>query len=136
MSPSIEALFPSSSASVPPAPPPRLTRCDHLKNIIKAIALTIFYAFAFWNCPYFFTVNFFVGIFFSAEVKKRITDVFNQMAWRWIVPTSMLLYWLSLPATLTMQAVIAGLDMGARWSFAARGMFQDTNGRWLFCFRV
>ena len=109
---------------------------ERLINIVSMVALTIFYAFSFWCSPYLFTISFFVGIFYSAEIKERISDVFNQMAWKWIIPTAGLLYWFSLPATLTMQAVLAGLDMGARWSLAARGLLAENGGSTFLCFRV
>lgn len=110
--------------------------CERLINIVSMVALTIFYAFSFWCSPYLFTISFFVGIFYSAEIKERISEVFDQMAWKWVIPTAGLLYWFALPATLTMQAVLAGLDMGARWSLAARGLLQENGGQIILCFRV
>ena len=109
---------------------------DRLINIVSMVALSILYAVAFWCSPYLFTISFFVGIFYSAEVKERISMIFNQMAWKWIIPTTGLLYWFALPATLTMQAVLAGLDMGSRWSIAARGLLVENGSRIILCFRV
>lgn len=110
---------------------------DRLKNIVSAVALVTFNCFTFYNGgPFFWTVSFIVGIFVYDHVKKRITDVFNQMSWMWIIPTTGILYGLSWPATITMQAIISGLDMGSRWSYAARGLLEENGGKLFLCFRV
>jgi hypothetical protein len=116
-------------------PVPR--KYDRLKNIVTAIALVAFNCFVFYNGgPFFWTVSFFVGVFVYDHVKRRITDVFNQMSWMWIIPTTGILYGLSWPATITMQAILSGLDMGSRWSYAARGLLEENGGKIFLCFRV
>lgn len=116
---------------------PARGKFDRLKNIVIAVALVTFNCFVFYNGgPFLWTVSFYVGVFLYDHVKKRVTDVFNQMSWMWIIPTAGILYGLSWPATITMQAILSGLDMGSRWSYAARGLLEEKGGKIFFCFRV
>jgi hypothetical protein len=94
--------------------------CKTLIKIISAIALAIFYVISAWLSPFFFAVGFVAGAIYSDEVKKRVTHVFKNISWKWLVPTTAILYGLCWPAAITMQGFLAGLDLGARWSHAAR----------------
>lgn len=110
---------------------------ESLKNIINAVAISVFAAFTFTNGgPYFWTVSFFVGAFAANFVKVNISDVFSEMSKMWVIPTTLILYSISWPATLTMQAILSGLDMGYRCSYAARGLLSKNGERTFLCFRV
>jgi len=116
---------------------PMKGKYDRLKNIVSMVALIIFNYFTFKNGgPYFWTVSFIVGAIAYDLVKSRITDLFNRMSWMWIIPTTSILYGISWPATITMQAILTGLDMGARWSYAATGLLKENGGKIFLCFRV
>lgn len=101
---------------------PKQSKKSPLVRAVHVLALITFNCFTFYNGgPWFWTVGFFAGVFAYDLVKNRITDVFARMHWMWILPTTGALYALSWPATITMQAILTGLDMGSRWSFAAQG---------------
>ncbi len=95
--------------------------CSRTVQVISYIALGIFYVISAWLSPFLFTIGFFAGVFYSEEVRKRMTNVFKNVSWKWIIPSAVLLYGLSWPATITIQGFLAGLDLGARFSMAAQG---------------
>jgi hypothetical protein len=99
------------------------TFCTRITEVVSIIALGIFYIISAWFSPFLFTLGFFVGTFYSDEVQQRMTKVFKNMSWKWIIPTAALLYGLSWPAAITVQGFLAGLDLGARFSKAAQGIY-------------
>jgi hypothetical protein len=104
----------------PVAGHPPLTFCDRLTRIVSMVALAILYAVSVWSCPYLFTSCLIAGVFLNKEVKERIWDVFDRMSWKWVVPSGIVLFMISLPATLTATALLAGLDAGARLFLMSR----------------
>jgi hypothetical protein len=115
-----------------------LSKFEHLKKIINMIALIIFNSFVFYNGgANFWTVSIFIGAIASDFVQERITNLFNEMSWKWLVGTTAILYAYAWPATIPMQAILAGLDMGCRCSQAARGTLKAAEGEKIFlCFRI
>lgn len=97
-------------------PQENISCCSRLIEIISYIALGIFYLMAAWSSAFLFATAFFIGVFNSDEIRIRITEVFKRMSWKWILPTGFILYAIFLPATITMQGVLAGLDLGSRWA--------------------
>jgi hypothetical protein len=103
-----------------PAPPLPRTKIEMVQYVVSRVALIAFNLFAFWISPTCWTIGFFVGFIFSQETKERITDLFKSLSWKFIIPASGLLYWLSLPTMLVMQAALAGADFGSCLALTAK----------------
>lgn len=120
----------TNSTSSPTSFSPKVNKWEKVKDVIALVTLVAFNVFAFWGCPplygFFFGCGVFANIIGSKWVQENISAVFNNIlwkgGWKWIVPTAIPLYTVLLPATLIMQAVFAGADMGSRISLAARDL--------------
>lgn len=103
---------------------------EKIKSVIAIVALVAFNIFALWGCPVIYGIFLGCGLIAGKWVQNNISNVFSNIlrkgGWKWIVPSCIPLYTLLLPATLIMQAVFAGADMGSRISLAARGLLNKS----------
>lgn len=101
-----------------------------LKVAISRVAFFIFNLFAFVCSPVMWMIGAGIGVLFRHEIKDRITNFFGsiiwgRLSWQLVPPSALLVYWIPLPATIMVQAVLAGAAFSSHIALAAESAIRD-----------
>jgi|LakMenEpi03Aug12_release.lakeMendotaPanAssembly.Ray.scaffolds.fasta_scaffold218326_3 hypothetical protein len=104
-----------------------------IQRVVSIVALLALSAFAYYWASTLFLIGLGIGVAFRYEINQRITDLFVKIMFTpttslIAIPTAFLLYWLSWPGAIVVQAVFAGASLGSELALGAE-KFIASHGR-------